>query len=131
MRCPRCNSTILAPATTCSCAAAPSPPSAAAAGPASGSSSGSPPGALDALVPARNAPALVAYYCGVFSIIPGLGLVLGPVAIVAGIFGIRRASRHPEVRGAAHAWSGVVMGVLFPIVGIVGIGWLISVLSQN
>jgi len=64
------------------------------------------------VIPYKNAPALFAYYTGIASIIPVFGLVLGPIALVLGILGLRKRKRQPEVKGSAHAWIGIVLGVL-------------------
>src|SRR6516165_5140956 len=37
-------------------------------------------GAVSTIIPYRNGKALAAYYCGIFGLVPGLGLVLGPAA---------------------------------------------------
>ena len=42
---------------------------------------------MAAIVPYRNPPALVGYYLGVFSLVPFLGLPLGPAALICGIVG--------------------------------------------
>lgn len=70
------------------------------------------------LIPYKNAPALAAYYLGVFSVIPVLGLFLGLAALVLGIMGLRKASRQPEVKGKVHAWIGIIVG------GFFGLGYL-------
>src|SRR5262245_26603803 len=41
--------------------------------------------ALSTLIPYKNGQALAAYYCGVFSLIPVIGVLLGPIAIILGI----------------------------------------------
>jgi DNA-directed RNA polymerase subunit M/transcription elongation factor TFIIS len=64
------------------------------------------------LIPYKNPRALIAYYCGVFSIIPVLGLVLGPAALVLGIMGLRYVNRHPTAKGTAHAVVGLVCGIV-------------------
>jgi hypothetical protein len=43
--------------------------------------------------------ALGAYYCGVFGLIPILGIILAPIAIVLGILGLRYSRRNPKARG--------------------------------
>lgn len=68
--------------------------------------------ATGGLIPYKNAKALTAYYVGVFSLIPCLGLILGPIAIVLGILGLGYAKKHPGARGQAHAIVGIVLGVL-------------------
>jgi hypothetical protein len=78
------------------------------------------------MIPTGNKPGLLAYYLGLFSLIPCLGVVLGIQAIYFGVKGVRLASRHPEVRGGAHAWSGIVMGGLSELGHLVGIVWLLT-----
>jgi hypothetical protein len=75
------------------------------------------------LIPYRNARALAAYYCGVFGLIPCVGSLLGPVALVLGILGLRYRNRNPAAHGAGHAITGIVLGsleviayVIFPLV---------------
>lgn len=63
-------------------------------------------------VPYRNAAALSAYYVGVFSFVPCLGLPLAVVAIPLGIVGLKRARAHPQVYGRHHAWTAIVLGAL-------------------
>lgn len=67
---------------------------------------------IAAFIPYRNSAALAAYYIGVFSLIPILGLLLGPIAIACGIYGLRAAAESPAARGRAHAWAGIIIGTL-------------------
>jgi len=69
-----------------------------------------PTGTGSALIPYRNPHALAAYYCGVFSLIPIIGVLLGIPAFILGIMGYRRFRRQPEIKGALHAWAGIIMG---------------------
>lgn len=71
------------------------------------------------VVPYRNLPALIAYYLGLFSLFPCVGAVLGIAAVVLGIMGLRKVARQPEVKGAVHAWIGVICG------GVFGLIWLL------
>jgi len=64
------------------------------------------------IIPYKNPHALTAYYLGVFSIIPLLGLFLGAAALVLGIIGLRKRRERPIIRGAAHAWIGIIAGGL-------------------
>lgn len=75
-------------------------------------------GGLNALIPYKNVRALIAYYFGVFSAIPLLGLPLGFVAFTLGIFGLRFRRQNPAAGGAVHAWIGIVAG------GFFGLLWL-------
>ena len=68
------------------------------------------------LIPYKNVPALIGYYCGVFSIIPCF--LIGFAGLVLGILGLRKVARHPEVKGTVHAWIGILAG------GFFGLLWL-------
>jgi hypothetical protein len=65
-----------------------------------------------ALVPYTNPRALIAYYLGVFSLIPALGALLGPAALVLGILGLKHVKAKPAARGTGHAIAGIVLGSL-------------------
>jgi hypothetical protein len=67
------------------------------------------------LIPYRNTPALMAYYTGLFSLLPVIGLFLAVPAVILGIAGLRRRAANPEVKGAVHAWIGIIMGGLFTV----------------
>lgn len=64
------------------------------------------------IIPFRNARALIAYYCAVFSVIPCAGLVLGPIAFLLGILGMRYVRTHPSAHGTGHALVGIILGGL-------------------
>lgn len=74
------------------------------------------PDATGGVVPYKNAPALIAYYCGVFSVIPCFPI--GIAGLVLGVMGLRYANDHPTAKGKVHAWIGIVAGGLF------GLLWL-------
>lgn len=74
---------------------------------------------IAALVPYRNAPALIAYYLAVFSLIPCVGFPLAIGAFVLGIIGLKRARQSPESKGKVHAWIGIVLGGLVILVYLV------------
>jgi hypothetical protein len=65
------------------------------------------------VIPFKNVRALVAYYLGVFSVIPPVGALLGIPALVLGISGLRFRRRNPDAGGGVHAWIGIVLGGLF------------------
>jgi hypothetical protein len=69
-------------------------------------------GGISTLIPYKNPKALASYYCGVFSLIPVIGLPLGIVALVLGILGLRFRSAHPKAKGTAHAIVGMVLGLI-------------------
>jgi hypothetical protein len=68
--------------------------------------------AVSTIIPYKNGRALAAYYLGVFSLIPCLGLLLGPAAFVLGVLGLRYVSAHPTAKGTGHAIAGIVLGGL-------------------
>lgn len=70
-------------------------------------------GPMGAIIPYKNGPALASYYLGIFSIVPCVGLLLGIAAVILGVIGLRRAKDHPEARGKAHAWTGIITGGIF------------------
>lgn len=73
--------------------------------------------ATGGVIPYKNPAALIAYYLGVFSLIPFF--VIGIAALVLGIIGLRNRKRNPAIRGAIHAWIGIIVGGLF------GVLWLV------
>src|SRR5262245_51403513 len=82
---------------------------------------------IEALIPYKNPKALLAYYLGVFALIPCLGLALGPAAMVLGVLGLKYRNQHPTAGGTGHAIAGIVLGTLVLLahlaVGIViGVG---------
>jgi Domain of unknown function (DUF4190) len=64
------------------------------------------------IIPYRNGRALAAYYLGVFSLIPCLGLLLGPAALTFGILGLRYVRANPRAKGTGHAIAGIILGSL-------------------
>ena len=68
-----------------------------------------------AVIPVNNSPALVGYYLGVASLIPLLGFATGPVALVCGILGARKAKIQPQAAGMGHAVAAILMGVGGPL----------------
>jgi hypothetical protein len=76
--------------------------------------------ATGGLIPYKNGKALASYYCGVFALIPCVGAILGPIAIILGFLGLSYAKKYPEAKGQAHAIVGIVLGVLTALAYIVG-----------
>jgi hypothetical protein len=100
-----------------------------------------------ALIPYRNVPALIGYYCGMcgliailggmalilfnpvnpqwagiiyFGVMNGLGGILALSGIILGIVGMVYAGRNPRSRGMGHAITGMVLGIL-EILGLLAI----------
>lgn len=74
--------------------------------------------ATGGLIPYKNAPALVGYYLGIFSLIPFLGMPLCLPALICGVIGLKKVNREPQLSGRAHAWIAIVLG------GLVSLGYL-------
>jgi uncharacterized protein YqgC (DUF456 family) len=73
-------------------------------------------GAVSHVVPYTNPMALAGYYCGFGSLLPALGCLLGPIAVVLGIMGLVKVKKNPEAHGTAHAITGILLGLLGGIV---------------
>jgi hypothetical protein len=67
------------------------------------------------VIPYRNPKALIAYYTGLFSGLPVIGLPLGVAAIALGILGLRDRQRDPSIHGSVHAWIGIGCGGFFAL----------------
>lgn len=61
-------------------------------------------------VPPRNGRALTGYYLAIASLIPVLGIVLGPIAVFNGVEGLNHVRQFPTHGGRAHGWVAVVLG---------------------
>lgn len=86
--------------------------------------------ATGGVVPYKNPPALIAYYCGIFSLLACIPFFfpLPIAALVLGIKGLKKAKAEPHVRGTVHAWIGIVCGVIFTIVGLLStVGMVIAI----
>jgi len=86
--------------------------------------------AISTLIPYRNVPALFAYYCGVFALIPCIGVLLGLAALILGIVGLKTAARQPSAKGRIHAWVGIVLGSLV-LLAHAGFAVFLFVAKQN
>ena len=73
------------------------------------------------VIPYKNPMALAAYYCAIFSLIPGVGLLLGPIGFGLGIKGFMDYRAEPKRAGHIHAWIGIILGGLIGAVHVVAI----------
>lgn len=86
---------------------------------------------MDGMIPTKNPSALIAYYVGVFSIIPCFGPIPAIVALILGIKGLKFANQHPQAKGKVHAWVGIIMGGLFTLIyGVISIFMLIAMAKE-
>ena len=69
----------------------------------------------DHLIPTKNPKALIAYYLGLFSLI--CGIILGPIAIVLGVMGVRDAKTLQV--GRTHAIVGIVGGTFATLLWLI------------
>ncbi|MDZ4849230.1 MAG: hypothetical protein SGI77_08040 [Pirellulaceae bacterium] len=68
------------------------------------------------IIPYKNPKALIAYYLGILSGFPLIGLPLGIAAFILGIQGLRNRKRDPSIQGSVHAWIGIGCGGFFAVV---------------
>ena len=88
--------------------------------------------ATGGVIPYNNPKALIAYYLGLFSLFPCLGLALAIPAFVLGIMGLRARKRNPAIKGSIHAWIGIIMGGMMTVVwGLVGMLVLIAIVGSQ
>jgi len=80
-------------------------------------------GILDAIIP-TNPLAAVSCWLGIFSVLLcGLGVVLGPIALVTGIVSLKRGavmaqSRYGKATSTVRSWIGIVSGSIGTVVSI-------------
>ncbi len=72
--------------------------------------------ATGGVIPYKNPSALAAYYLGLFSLLPCIGLLFAIPAFILGIMGLKARKRNPAIKGSVHAWIGIVMGGLMSII---------------
>lgn len=81
-------------------------------------------------VPPRNGRALIGYYFAIASLIPILGVVLGPIAVFNGVEGLNHARRFPKHGGRAHGIVAVTLGSVTCVANLLGLClWPIAVLQ--
>ncbi len=76
---------------------------------------------VTAVIPVKNAAALSAYYCAIFSLIPCLGLLLGPAGFYFGRKGLKAAQADPRIKGTVHARIGIWLGGLCGLVNLIAV----------
>lgn len=91
-------------------ASVPPPPSASPAPAADGGD------ATGGVIPYKNPSALIAYYLGILSGLPLIGLPIGVAAFILGIKGLQAKKRNPVIKGTAHAVIGIGCGGVFTLV---------------
>ena len=64
---------------------------------------------VQTLIPTKNMPSLLAYYFGIFGLVPILGLPFTFAALIFGIIGLKRFARNPTPGAKGHAITGLVL----------------------
>jgi hypothetical protein len=72
--------------------------------------------ATGGVIPYKNPKALIAYYLGILSGLPLIGLPLGIAAFVLGIMGLQARKKNPAIRGSIHAGIGIGCGGIFAVI---------------
>lgn len=84
------------------------------------------------IIPYKNPKALIAYYLGLLSGLPLIGLPIGLAAFVLGIQGLQARKRNPVIKGSVHAGIGIGCGCFFSLFwGFVIVMIAIAVLSEK
>ena len=71
--------------------------------------------ATGGIIPYKNPQALIAYYLGIASGFPLIGLPLGIAAFILGILGLRARQQNPVIKGSVHAGIGIGCGCFFSL----------------
>jgi hypothetical protein len=83
------------------------------------------------VIPYKNPKALIAYYLGICSGFPLIGLPIGIAAFILGIKGLQARKANPVIKGSVHAWIGIGCGGLFTIVwGLVLVLILVAIVGR-
>lgn len=64
------------------------------------------------MMPTENPAALWGYYLGIVSMLPILGAILVPFALIYSVKGRKAYKANPEIYGSAHATTGLVTGTI-------------------
>ena len=85
--------------------------------------------ATGGIIPYKNPKALIAYYLGILSGLPLIGLPLGIAAFVLGIMGLNDRKRNPAIKGSIHAGIGIGCGLIFTLLwgGIIILGIVVAI----
>jgi hypothetical protein len=82
--------------------------------------------ATGGVIPYKNPKALIAYYLGILSGLPIVGLPLGIAAFILGILGLKARQKNPVIKGSIHAGIGIGCGCLFSLLWSIAIFGIIA-----
>ena len=71
--------------------------------------------ATGGVIPYKNPKALLAYYLGIASGLPLIGLPIGIAAFVLGLQGLKARRENPVIKGSVHAGIGIGCGLFFTL----------------
>jgi hypothetical protein len=71
--------------------------------------------ATGGVIPYKNPKALIAYYLGILSGLPLIGLPFGVAAFILGLLGLRDRKKNPVIKGSVHAGIGIGCGCFFSL----------------
>lgn len=88
--------------------------------------------ATGGIIPYKNPKALIAYYLGILSGLPLIGIPVGLAALILGIMGLRDRSRNPVIKGSVHAAIGIGCGGFFFVLwSVVAVIIVIGLVANN
>jgi hypothetical protein len=88
--------------------------------------------ATGGVIPYKNPKALIAYYLGILSGLPLIGLPFGIAAFILGFLGLRDRQKNPAIKGSVHAGIGIGCGCFFTLFwGFVVVSIIMAILSEQ
>lgn len=80
--------------------------------------------------PIANWQAKLGWSCAMWGLIPILGLPLGLLGLILGLWGFRRVRRRPEDLGIRHAVGAMILGAIEMICNLAGLGCILKGLAE-
>jgi hypothetical protein len=88
--------------------------------------------ATGGVIPYKNPKALIAYYLGILSGLPVIGLPIGIAAFTLGIMGLNARKQNPAIKGSLHAAIGIGCGGFFALLwGLVIVAIVFAMMSKR
>lgn len=64
------------------------------------------------IMPTKNGPSIISYYCGVFGLLPFIGIPFAVIAIIYGHKALKIYKKQPSPGAKAHALTGLIFGYI-------------------